>query len=59
MHRLTAFRKYLTVFSAWLTQPAAPEEITDPSRLAEALLPVSQLYGFEMSWLRARRYGEK
>jgi len=52
-------RKYFAAFSAWLSQPVAQEELDDPSRLAESLLPVSQLYGFEVSWLRARRYGEK
>ncbi len=55
----TAFQNYFAAFSAWFTQPGTQEEITDPSRLAEALLPVSQLYGFEVSWLRARGYGEK
>ena len=55
----TVLQNYFTAFSAWFTQPAAQEELTDPSRLAEALLPVSQLYGFEVSWLRARGYGEK
>lgn len=59
MNRLTAFRKYFAAFSAWLSLPAAPEEVTDASRLTESLLPVSQLYGLEMGWLRARRYSEK
>ena len=51
-----------TLFAAvtdWLCSPLPLEESIDPSRLSESLLPIGQLYGFEMSYLRARAFSEK
>ncbi|MBV4365270.1 hypothetical protein ACMGGR_07325 [Erwinia sp. BNK-24-b] len=59
MKLFASFRKYMSAVSGWLSLPVSQEEYPDPSRMTESLLPVSQLYGFETSWLRARSYGEK
>ncbi|MCP1440570.1 hypothetical protein J3D56_004006 [Erwinia persicina] len=56
---MSRLKKYFAAFSGWFTPSVTPEESIDPSRLSESLLPIGQLYGFEMSWLRARGYGEK
>lgn len=55
----SGLKKLFATVTNWLF-PALPlEEGVDPSKLCESLLPVSQLYGFEMSYLRARAFSEK
>lgn len=48
---------------SWLqnsfSQAVQIDEPLDAARVAESLLPVSQLYGFEMSYLHSRDHYEK
>lgn len=52
-------KKLFATIADWLFSPLPLEESVDPSKLSESLLPVSQLYGFETSYLRARAFSEK
>lgn len=55
----SGLKKLFAAITGWLSSPLPLEESVDPSRLSESLLPISQLYGFEMSYLRARAFSEK
>ncbi|WP_312042499.1 hypothetical protein [Erwinia sp.] len=53
---MSRLKRYFAAFYAWSSPSALSEETAG---LTESLLPMGQLYGFEMSWQRARGYGEK
>lgn len=55
---LTVRRSFSTILSRVFSAARSDEGI-DASRIAESLLPVSQLYGFEMSDYRTREIYEK
>lgn len=56
---ISLFKKSFSALGALFTFSVNAEEAVDVSRLAESLLPVSQLYGVEMSYLHLRATYDK
>ena len=52
-------KKSFSALGGFSTFSASSEEPVDISRLTESLLPVSQLYGVEMSYLHSRATYDK